>query len=118
MQSIATNLFKYKEIPKQKTSERAELVKDIFAIYTSDQQKDFRKKENWKRYCQFCRDTKLPHSEVNVRKFKRDKKYIKEHTIKSFCFITSHIPTNDMHYVLSIAKDDQHRQKPFIMRLK
>ena len=108
------NIFSNYKIEKPKIrSERAELIDKIYAIYTSPTQKIFRRKQNWLRYCQWCRDNKLPNSKENQAKFKKSKYFIREHNIKSFCYFISVIPQADLYYILSVARDMDKRGQNF-----
>lgn len=107
------DLLKNYEIKKKKTSERAEAIKEIYAIYTSSNQKTFRKKENWKRYCEWCRANKKENTPDNVKLFKKSKKFIKEHSVKTICYFLSHIPTADLYYLSSVGRDMQNRGQNF-----
>lgn len=114
MQSIGNSLKTY-ENKKTKISERAEVIKSIYELYSSDKQTELRRKENWKRYCKFCRKNKLSHSNENVALFKKQKEFIKKKTVKEVCILLSHIPTKDLYYVLSTAKDDFNRNKNIVL---
>lgn len=88
-------------------SERASVIKELYEIYSGD--KVGRKITNWKRYCKWCRENNLTNSKENQIKFKKSKLFIKEMPIKSFCFFLSHLKTNDLHYMISVAKDKRNR---------
>lgn len=107
---IASLLSNY-EIPtrKKRCSERASLIKEIYEIYTSDGEQARRKRENWKRYCQYCREWRKSNCLSSQKEFKRSRSFIQEIKIKSFCYLTSHIPTKDLYYVLSVLKDKVNR---------
>lgn len=109
------NLQNYLKLPekKKRISERAELIKEIYAIYNSSNQKTNRKILNWKRYCEWCRENKFPKGKDSEQKFKKSKKYIKEHSIKTFCFFISPIPTADLYYISSVARDMDNRGQNF-----
>ena len=108
------NIFKNYEIPKKKkTSKRAEFVSEIFDIYNSETQKLFRKKENWKRYCNWARENKLSDSKENQTKFKKTKLFIKEHSLTTICYFLAPIPTSSLDYIVSVAKDMQNRNQNF-----
>ena len=98
---------------KKRISERAEIIKDIYTIYTSSVQRVHRKKANWKRYIAWLKQNKIPDSKENQLKFKKSKNFIKEHDIKRFCFLISHLKEKDLYYVLSIAKDMENRNENF-----
>lgn len=107
-------LFKIEEEPqKKKRSQRSDLTAQIYEIYTSEQQRNFRKRENWKRYIVWLKDNRTPDSKENQAKFKKSKSFIKEHPVKTIVFFVSHIPTADLHYILSLAKDMQFRNQNF-----
>lgn len=111
MENIFTN---YQiERSKIKTSKRAEFVSEIFNIYSSETQRLFRKKENWKRYCNWARENKLADNQENQTKFKKTKLFIKEHSLKTICYFLAPIPTSSLDYIVSVAKDMQNRNQNF-----
>lgn len=100
------------EKPKQR-SQRAELIEQLYNIYMSETQVRHRKIANWKRYCEWCRNNKTPDSEEVQSKFKKSKSYIKTHNIKTFVYFLSVIPTSDLDYLISVAKDMNNRNQNF-----
>ena len=100
------------EKPKQR-SKRAELIQELYDIYMNDTQIRHRKKANWKRYCEWCRSNKTPDSKEAQTKFKKSKSYIKTHNIKTFVYFLSVIPTSDLDYLISVAKDMNNRNQNF-----
>lgn len=100
------------EKPKHR-SKRAELVQNLFDIYMSDTQINQRKLANWKRYCTWCRENKIPDTPDAQKKFKKSRFFIKTHNIKSFAYFLSIIPTSDLDYLLSVAKDMNARNQNF-----
>ncbi len=98
---------------EKKRSERAFLIEEIYNLYTSKNQKLHRKKANWKRYIEYLKENRTPNSKENQEKFKKSKKFIKEHDIKRFCFLISHLKEKDLYYVLSVAKDMENRNENF-----
>lgn len=100
------------EKPKQR-SQRAELIEQLYNIYMSETQVRHRKIANWKRYCEWCRNNKTPDSEKAQSKFKKSKSYIKTHNIKTFVYFLSVIPTSDLDYLISVAKDMNNRNQNF-----
>lgn len=107
------SLFTQDLIPKEKLakSERAQLIKEIYAIYTSPAERILRKIENWKRFCTFCRVIKKPDTIESRSLFKKGKTIITEQSLKSFCYFTSHIPTKDLYYIKSMMNDSKNRGK-------
>lgn len=101
------------KLNNKKTSERAEIIKEIYEIYISKKQTNHRKKANWKRYIIWLKKNKIPDSKENQNKFRRSKEFIKTRDIKSFCFLLSHIKTKDLYYILSVGKDMENRDQNF-----
>lgn len=102
-------IIKTKEFKKLEKSERAELIKQIYEIYTSPHERILRRKENWKRYISWLKENKVPHTKEKVLEFKKNKKFIKERNVKSICFFLSHIPTKDLYFIISQMKDKKNR---------
>lgn len=101
-QKKAENLFK-----KEFKSQRAELLSQLYFIY----ELDF-KKQTWKNYIKWLRSNGREHCSLNVIEYK--KIMYKKITVASFCsFWLSHIPTEDLFYLVSIAKDMQNRNQSF-----
>lgn len=94
---------------KTAKSERTELTKQIDEIHHSPIEYNLRKKENWKRYCAWCKKNKLPDTTENQAKFRKTKECIKEQ--KSLWFLVSHIKTKDLYYIVSMMKDSNNRGK-------
>lgn len=92
-------------------SERAELIKQIYEIYTCPHEKILRKKENWKRYIAYLKSNRTPHTLESLKTFKKTKMYITEKPVTSFCFFLSPIPTKDLYYIISLMKDNKNRGK-------
>lgn len=92
-------------------SERAEIIKQIYEIYTSPHERILRKKENWKRYILWLKLNKIIHSKISIKEFKKKLGYIKEQPVKSLCFFLSHIPTKDLYFIRSKMLDYKNRGK-------
>lgn len=108
------NAFTNYQIPKRKKiSQRGSYTQEIYDIYSSETQRLFRKKENWKRYCNWARENKLSDNKENQAKFKKTKLFIKEHSLKTICYFLSPIPTSSLDYIVSVAKDMQNRNQNF-----
>jgi len=98
------------QIPKLKRSnKRAEIIGELFELHNGD--KLGIKKANWKRYIQWLKDKQLPNSPANQIKFSKSKMFIKPLEIRGFCSQMAHVKTDDLPYVLSVAKDKKHRQQ-------
>lgn len=118
MQSISSFISPNKgvevEIKKEKieNSERAEAIKQIYSLYISDQERLFRKNENWKRFAINCKSQRLPFKEPTViEAFKKSKLFIKEYDVKTFAIRLAHIPTKDLYYIHSICRDKHNRKE-------
>lgn len=114
MESIGSLLSLSNERKEEKIekSSRAQITKEIYALYISDQERLFRKKENWKRFIHYCKTQHLPFKEKLVQEtYKKSKVFIKEYDIRTFCIRIAHIPTSDLYYVQSICKDKYHRNE-------
>jgi hypothetical protein len=92
------------EKPKHK-SERNEIISQIYEFYQNDKQN--RKKENWKRYCKWCRDNKMPKGSEKL--FKKTKLYLKELSSKVIAIKLAHIPTKDLYFMASVCRDKYNR---------
>lgn len=90
-------------------SERAEIIKELYEMYEADN-----KKQNWLSYRKTLREKELKDSNEERTKFKKTKLYFKTKSVKSFCFFISHIPTKDLYYLSSEAKDRANRKQSFV----
>lgn len=90
-----------------RTQKREIILQEIYSYYLAD--KDKRKKENWKRYCQWCKDNYKSNTPENVKAFKKTKLYIREVSFVSFKWLIKHIPLEDFYVVLSEVKDRSNR---------
>ena len=91
-----------------KGSERNYILKEIEALYTSKQERNLVKKENWRRYCFWCKVNKKPDTKENQELFRRNRSFIRERPIWSMLW---HIKTKDLYTVLSVAKDKFNRNE-------
>lgn len=105
------NAFKHFKIEKKKGSERNDVLKQIYSFYDTEQETILRKKENWKRYIKYLKDNKLQSSEEQIKKFKRNKLFLKKLSSASIAFFLSHVKVNDLYYVLSVVKDKSFRRE-------
>mgnify|MGYP003425957881 CR=1 FL=1 len=93
-------------IPRQK-SQRAELFCELYNYY----EKDY-KRQSWKSYVQWLKQNKFKHSTAKIDEYK--KIAFPKISVKSFCsYWLSHIKTEDLWYLISIAKDHDHRGTSF-----
>jgi len=100
---------------KLEKSERAQITKEIYQIYTSPSERIHRRKENWKRYVAWLKKNRKKHTNETVIEFKKtankkmEGKYLQEY--KSLWYLTSHIKTKDLYYILSEMKSNLNRGK-------
>lgn len=91
------------QVNTKKGSERTDVVRQIFEVYQSD--RTGRKIENWKRFCLFCREKKIKNTSDTRKAFKKTSLFIRESTPRNLAVKLSHIPTQDLYYILSVSKD-------------
>lgn len=94
-----------------KGSQRNDILRQIYSFYDSEREVFLTKKKNWKRYIEFLRENKIKDSKENQERFKRSKKFIKKMSPSTVAYFVSHIPTNDLYYVLSVVKDKSFRNE-------
>ena len=94
-----------------KGSQRNDILRQIYSFYDSDREVFFTKKKNWKRYIEFLKENKIKDSKENQERFKKSKKFIKKMSSSTVAYFVSHIPTNDLYYVLSVVKDKSFRNE-------
>jgi hypothetical protein len=100
--------FEVQEITQQEKkkfrSQRSEILDEIYQVYVHCQKLD-----NWASYRKLYKeDTK-----ENQKKFVASKSYFKAWDIKRFVVRLSYIPTDDLFYILSIARDMKNRKQNF-----
>jgi hypothetical protein len=94
---------------KEKTlNERQTLLKELYDVYVLEN-----KFENYYRYSKWLGKVKI--CTEKVEEFKKvklpiEKKYIKPITSAFFAIKLSHIPTEDLYYLVSVKKDSVHRK--------
>lgn len=99
-------------------SERASIIKEIYALYTSIDERRLRRIENWKRYCQWCKDTCQRDSQGARERFKSSKLFIGELPIKPFCINIAKMNNEHLYHILSESKDRLNRNMacgPYIL---
>jgi len=103
---------KIQEIGKEKNplTQRNSLIKELYEVYVLEN-----KFENYYRYRYWLKQKKKIKNNETVEEFKKeklaiDKKYIKPITSKYFAIRLSHIPTQDLYYLISMKKDSVHRK--------
>ncbi len=101
-------LLQQKTFVKTARSERADILKQIYPFYVLST-----RKENWKRYIGWLKSNKTKNTKERVIQFKKEKSCLKSRNEKSFVIMLSHIPTKDLYYLLSIAKDKDKRGENF-----
>ncbi len=92
---------------RERTEKREIILQEIYSYYLAD--KDNRKRANWKKYYQWCKDNYKANTPENVKAFKRSKLYIREVSFVSFSWCLKHLPLEDFYVVLSEVKDRSNR---------
>jgi len=113
-----------KEISKPIT--RKEAIKQIYELYSSPTQKNFRKRENWKRYISYLKANRLDENKLGrtetiklwKKKGKNELKYLKEMTAKELAiylapFSAKNNNIDALHYLISLGKDMNNRKENF-----
>lgn len=91
-------------------NERRVVIREIYEIYVKDG--SGRRKENWKRYCKWCRENKWENSVENQKKFRKTKLFINESPARNLAVKMAHVPTKDLYYIKSVAQDKLNRGEP------
>ena len=94
-----------------KGSQRNDILRQIYSFYDSDREVFLTKNKNWKRYIEFLKENKLKDTKENQDRFKKSKKFIKKMSPSTVAYFVSHIPTNDLYYILSVVKDKSFRNE-------
>lgn len=90
-------------------SQRAELFKELYYYY----EKSY-KKNTWNDYVKWLGEKRLKHSPERIEQYKKTKGFRKQIEISSFCaFWFNFLKTEDLHYLVSVAKDMTNRGKNF-----
>jgi hypothetical protein len=92
-----------------KEPKKKDLVKQLYEVYVLENRFD-----NYMRYLRWLKINKFPKSKENVERFKKeklpkDRKYIEPFTAAFFAIRLSHIPKDDLYFVISTMKDLVHR---------
>lgn len=101
-----------KQEKKLEKSERAQVIKEIYQLYSSPLEAILRKKENWKRYITWLKLLKLDGDRMNnvtINRFKKTKLHLKPISITSLCFFLSHMKTNELYFIKSECIDKNNR---------
>lgn len=106
---ISQLLQTYNLPQKKRGSERGDVIKEIYSLYTSQQEKELRRKENWKRYVQWLKNNKRKHDNHAVNDFKKNKAFLREMDIRRFCFVLAHLKIDDLYYLASVLRDKSNR---------
>ena len=84
---------------------RKDLIKELYEVYILEN-----KFENYFRYRHYLKKNKKENTKENVAEFQKAKldinlKYIKPFPASFFAIKLSHIPTEDLFYLISVEKD-------------
>lgn len=104
--------YKLPEVKKRLT-ERSTLVDDIYGVYISNQERTFRKKENWRRYVQWLKSNRTPHSNDMMIRYKKSKLFIREMSYIGIAAKLAHINVENLYYIRSEALNIHQAGKKF-----
>lgn len=94
---------------KADKNQRRSLFRDLYPYYERDW-----KRQTWKTYNTWLRANRMKHSSVNQAAFKKTKLYFPKITPASLAsFWLCHMKTEDLYYLISIAKDKENRKESF-----
>ena len=99
------------ERPKLSRSPRTQVVKEIYQLYDTISEKKLRRSANIERYRLWLRQFHMKHSKESYVSFSKTKMFIKPITPASMAFFLSHIKSQDLYYILSVAKDKSNRNE-------
>ena len=109
MESIANLIKPYNYIRKKRSSERGDVLKELYLLYLGDIGN--RKKANWKKYCEWCKINRKGNTKENQQLFKKSKMFIKELSEKSFAIILAPQKLPTLYYMKSVAQDKKNRSE-------
>lgn len=93
--------------PKRFRSKRAELFNELYSLYEISY-----KRNTWKIYRSWLARNRFKHSQAKLNEFKKTKLFRKPISVKSFCsYWFGFLKTNDLYYLLSIARDKINRKE-------
>lgn len=93
--------------PKKTLNQRQELFAELYNYY----EKDY-KRQAWKGYVAWLKQNRFKHTKLTVEDYKKNA--FKKITVKSFVsYWLGFIPTQDLWYLVSIAKDMDNRGQSF-----
>lgn len=87
-------------------NQRQTLIKELYEVYELEN-----KVENYIRYKHWLKKNKGTPEDFKKAKLPIDKKYIKPNTPSFFAIRLSHIPTEDLYYLISRKNDFKWRDK-------
>lgn len=94
---------------KADRNQRRSLFRDLYPYYERDW-----KRQTWKNYQTWLRTNRLKDSKENQAKFKKSKMFYAKVTPASLAsFWLSHMKTEELYYLISIAKDKENRKESF-----
>lgn len=90
-------------------SQRSELLNELYSHYEESW-----KKNTWTNYINWLKNNRFKNTPEKREEFKKSKDYWKKDSVKTFCsYRVGFIPTNDLYYIISIARDKNKRGENF-----
>lgn len=92
-------------LERKKTADknlRRDLLRELYTLY--ENQKDKRKKENWKRYVAWLKETRQKNTPESQATFKRNKRFIKEQDASEVAKRLWTLKTQDIPWAISEIK--------------
>jgi len=108
-------------------SQRAEVIEELYKIYTSQTQRGFRKRENFKRYISWLKQNRInekiegrvkTYTSFSKKKLASNERFIKEYDLKTFSILLSPFSKKNknedvLYYFLSLGRDMENRSQNF-----
>lgn len=97
------------EIKPKFRSQRNELFNELYKYYEKSW-----KQNTWSNYIKWLKQNKFKNTPEKRNEFKKSKMYFKKDTEKSFCsYRLGFMKTDDLYFLISIAKDKDNRGENF-----
>lgn len=114
------------QVIKLQTKTRKDIIKEIYELYTTERQKTFRSRENWRRYVNWLKTNKVNEKTLGrtetvklwKKKGTKEYKFLKEMSTKELAiFLAPFNAKNNnldaLYYLASLGRDMNNRKENF-----
>lgn len=116
------SMFEILSVPQVQTpikSQRNFILSQIIESYRNPKEDLIRKKENFKRYIQYCKDNRLHWKRPEAQStFKNSRLFLKPYTDKQVAIFLAPLSCTDLFYVSSVCRDKVNRGESVGMYIK